>query len=155
MEKTCCFTGHRDIPEDRMCDVKKRLADAVETLISEGYTAFIAGGALGFDTMAALAVLDARERKPEIVLHLVLPCPEQTKMWRADQVLKYREILERANSHEYVSQHYTRWCMAQRNRKMVEMSSAVIACYDGSGKGGTAMTVGFAEKKGIRIINVF
>ena len=124
-------------------------------LIAEGYSRFIAGGALGFDTLAAKAVLEAREKYPEITLHLALPCPEQTKMWKPDQIRIYEEILERADSHEYVCEHYTRFCMAARNRRMVDCSSAVIAYYDGSGKGGTAMTVGFAEKKGLRIINVF
>ena len=59
-EKTCCFTGHRKIPSDRYELVAKRLKDEVEELIKQGYTYFGAGGALGFDTLAAQTVLEIK-----------------------------------------------------------------------------------------------
>ena len=36
-------------------------------------------GALGFDTIAAQAVLSVKETYPEVKLILVLPCENQTK----------------------------------------------------------------------------
>lgn len=156
MEKvTCCFTGHRDVPEDKLERVKTQLAETVIALIDEGYTAFVTGGAIGFDTLAANAVLEARRSHPEITLHLALPCHNQDKKWNAAQKADYERIIAEANSYDYACEDYTKWCMAKRNKAMVDMSSVIIAYYCGQEKGGTAMTVGFAEKKGIRIINLF
>lgn len=156
MEKvTCCFTGHRDVPEDQLERVKTQLAETVSALIEEGYTAFVAGGAIGFDTLAENAVLEARKSHPEITLHLALPCHNQDKKWNAEQKAEYKRIVDEANSYDYACETYTKWCMAKRNKAMVNMSSVVIAYYNGKGIGGTAMTVDFAEKKGIRIINLF
>jgi len=49
-EKTCCFTGHRDLPTGRE---RRRLAVKLEKTVIEqinnGIQFFGAGGALGFD----------------------------------------------------------------------------------------------------------
>ena len=37
-EKTCCVTGHRDIPEARIAYVEQELRREVEEAIAEGYT---------------------------------------------------------------------------------------------------------------------
>ena len=79
--KTVCFTGHRELPADDLPKISKRLEDALATLIEQGYRYFGAGGALGFDTLAAQAVLRLRERYPQIRLILVLPCLNQTRGW--------------------------------------------------------------------------
>ena len=42
-EKTCCVTGHRDIPEARIAYVEQELRREVEEAIAEGYTRFISG----------------------------------------------------------------------------------------------------------------
>lgn len=135
--------------------VKERLNASVTKLAEKGYTHFITGGALGFDTLAAQTVLYVKKSYPDITLHLVLPCSDQDKLWNGEQKRLYQEIIDNADSFEYVCDSYTKWCMAQRNRRMVELSSVTVAYYDGKGKGGTAMTVGLAEKNGLEIINLF
>ena len=55
--KTCCFTGHRKIPPAQYKNIAKRLRLEIEAMIRRGVVYFGAGGALGFDTMAAEAVL--------------------------------------------------------------------------------------------------
>ena len=77
--RTACFTGHRELPTDDLPEISKRLEDTLLTLIEQGYCYFGAGGALGFDTLAAQAVLRLRERYPQIRLILVLPCLDQTR----------------------------------------------------------------------------
>ena len=37
-EKTCCVTGHRDIPEDRIAYVEQELRREVLAAIQDGYT---------------------------------------------------------------------------------------------------------------------
>ncbi len=152
---TCCFTGHRDIPLSKLDAVNCALKKEITALIENGYTCFVAGGAIGFDTLAAKCVLELKKNFPEITLHLALPCHGQEKYWTDGQKKEYANILDSADSFEYVSQTYTRYCMFQRNRRMVELSSAVIAYYDGGDKGGTAMTVKYAAQKGVRTINIF
>ncbi len=152
---TCCFTGHRDIPLSRLDEVKDTLKREITALIENGYTRFVAGGAIGFDTLAAKSVLELKKDFTHITLHLVLPCHGQDKYWTDEQKAEYVHILDNADSNEYVSQSYTRYCMHERNRKMVDMSSAVIAFYDGGEKGGTAMTVKYAIHKGINTVNIF
>ena len=38
VEKTCCVTGHRDIPENRISYVEQELLREVQTAIDDGYT---------------------------------------------------------------------------------------------------------------------
>lgn len=48
-QKTCCFTGHRDIPLGDYQLIFDKTEEMVERLIKKGYLYFGAGGALGFD----------------------------------------------------------------------------------------------------------
>ncbi len=48
-EQTCCFTGHRDIPEQSRTRIAAGLEKTVIELIQQGYRYFGAGGARGFD----------------------------------------------------------------------------------------------------------
>lgn len=59
-ERTVCFTGHRNIPAEQYATVYHRLKDAIAGAIGRGYRYFGAGGALGFDTMAAQAVMEMK-----------------------------------------------------------------------------------------------
>lgn len=153
-EKSVCFTGHRIIPAAEKASLLSALYSAVMDLYLEGYNSFICGGAMGFDTLAAECVLAMKERFPEISLSLFLPCRDQTEKWDSLASLKkYKEILGAADSVEYISDFYTDTCMHDRNRHMVDSSSVCVA-YLNSVKGGTAYTVKYAEKQGLRIINL-
>ena len=80
-DKTACFTGHRKIASEQQRIVAERLKQTVEKLILNGYCYFGAGGALGFDTLAAECVLYLKKQYPQIKLILVLPCKTQTRGW--------------------------------------------------------------------------
>lgn len=151
--KTCCFTGHRRLPENQRDDIAKRLEDTVVSLIQSGYLYFGAGGALGFDTVCALAVLRLRQRYPKIKLILVLPCVSQADKWRSEDATVYQKIMRQADKVVYTSQEYTRDCMFKRNRHLVDNSSVCI-CYLEKASGGTAYTVEYARKRGLQIINL-
>ena len=58
-------------------------------LIENGYCYFGAGGALGFDTVAAQTVLHLKEKYPHIKLILVLPCVDQAKSWSYEDKVVY------------------------------------------------------------------
>ncbi|MCI9157114.1 MAG: DUF1273 domain-containing protein [Lawsonibacter sp.] len=152
-EKTCCFTGHRQIPAREVEEVKKRLETTVSSLYRRGVCCYGAGGALGFDTLAALTVLRLRAVHPDIKLILVLPCLTQAKNWsKADQI-QYERIKAQANKVVYTSQEYFPGCMHRRNRHLVEHSGTCV-CYLTRQSGGTAYTVDYARAQGLEIINV-
>jgi uncharacterized phage-like protein YoqJ len=152
--KTCCFTGHRKIPPEQYIMIAKRLKTEIIRLVEDGYVYFAAGGALGFDTMAAKAVLELKETTcPQIRLILVLPCKTQTRGWDMDDVVVYEDIKARCDKFVYTSEEYTRGCMFKRNRHLVDNSSVCI-CYLTESKGGTAYTVNYANEKGLSITNL-
>lgn len=153
IERTACFTGHRNIPFARRLHIKKQLNEIVEKLVEQGVIYYGAGGALGFDTMAAQAVLSAKQRHPQIRLILVLPCPTQAERWTDRDKEIYEGIKDKADKVVFISDHYTRSCMFQRNRHLVDHSGTCIA-YLIEENGGTAYTVNYARTKGIKIINL-
>lgn len=152
MGKCCCFTGHRRIPERETALLRARLDKFLPQLFEMGYDTFLAGGVLGFDTMAELAVIRLQHRLP-VELHLILPCPQQAEHWsRADRSM-YDDILLMADRVTYAAEQYERGCMHKRNRMLVEESSACV-CYFAHSGGGTGYTVKYAREKGLRIFNL-
>ncbi len=150
---TACFTGHRKIPPERLSTITRRLKVTIIELIENGYLYFGAGGALGFDTLAAQTVLDLKLEYPQIKLILVLPCISQSSRWDEQEQVVYEDIKSRADKVVYTSRDYTRGCMHNRNRHLVDNSSACI-CYLTEETGGTAYTVEYAKRKALRIINI-
>ncbi|MDP4121385.1 MAG: SLOG family protein [Bacillota bacterium] len=150
---SCCFTGHRDIPHDMRIALAEKLEAEIERLQSEGVKCFLAGGALGFDTVAAESVLRVRKRHPQIQLGLVLPCVTQTRYWRKSDVENYNHIKQQADSVVYTAQEYHDGCMHVRNRYLVDHSGTCI-CYFTGGRGGTAYTVEYARKSGLKVVNL-
>jgi len=151
---TACFTGHRSIDRKIAVLIPGKLKEIIEDLIKKGIYRFKAGGAIGFDTIAALCVLELQEQYPDIQLVLVLPCKDQTRNWNSSNTLVYNYILSKASEVEYVSEHFTSWCMHERNRRLVNGSSVCIA-YLASSNGGTAYTYNYALQNELDVINVF
>lgn len=101
---TCCFTGHRRIPHEDMRRIQQQLRDIIVSSIECGYVFFGAGGALGFDTLAAQTVLELKNKYAHIRLILVLPCLSQTKNWREPDIVEYERIKKNADKIVYISQ---------------------------------------------------
>lgn len=152
-EKTACFTGHRELSLFQIPFIKRKLKKALEELIENGYLYFGAGGALGFDTLAAQAVLELRKKYSQIKLILVLPCKTQADRWPEADKEEYESIKNQADKVVYTSEEYTRDCMFKRNRHLVDYSSICI-CYLNKDSGGTAYTVNYARSRGLEIINI-
>jgi len=153
---TVSFTGHRDADSPA---VRERLRETVEELINDGADIFCAGGAIGFDTIAAETVLELQDEYPWIMLALILPCSpeEQTAKFSLDMKRRYFDILNAADRRETVSPYYTSDCMKRRNQRLVDLADVCLCFYDENKhfSSGTGQTVRMAEKKGIPIINIF
>lgn len=152
-EKTCCFTGHRNIPSSDYGKIKASLYAVIEGLISEGIVYFGCGGALGFDTLAAEIILELKLKYPHIKLIMVYPCRDQTLFWDDCDKEKYNHIKFSCDKYVYSAERYDRSCMYKRNRHLVDCSSYCV-CYLNRYKGGTAYTVNYAKQKGLTIINI-
>ncbi len=148
-----CLTGHRYIAPDIRKTLKARLKDTVRQLYDRGYRLFLCGGALGFDTLGAQAVLELRDELPGLRLKMVLPCRSQSSRWApADQAV-YTSILARADRVIWLSDSYYKGCMLMRNRYLVAHSSLCL-CYLEDRRGGTLYTVGCAVHEGLEVINL-
>ena len=138
----CCFTGHRTISEGHDSLLSDLLRSTVRELyLHDGIKTYYSGGAKGFDTLAAMAVLDVRETFPDIRLVIVLPFTNHTDRWAAtDEVI-------------CLAERYYNGCMFVRNRYLVDHSSLCVS-YQTKQTGGTAYTVKYAMKKGVKVINL-
>ena len=154
INQACCFTGHRKILEEEKPLLEKRLEAVIHNLVYNDVSHFYAGGALGFDTMAALSVLKLKSELPHVRLHLALPCKDQSKSWNEADKKIYNHILCQADQVVYASEHYFNGCMQQRNRYLVDHSQYCV-CYLNESKGGTANTVNYALRKGVTVINLW
>lgn len=154
-EKCCCFTGHRLLPAGEKADLRERLRKEIRKLSEQGIDTFLAGGALGFDTMAAQEVLSLRETiLPGIHLILVLPCLGQESHWDSDSIALYHSLLKQADEVIYTGDVYDEGCMHLRNRYLADHSVRCLCYLTKDGRSGTAYTVRYARKQGLKIINL-
>ena len=149
----CCFTGHRQIPIGELGPLTYHLDAALSALFGEGCRYFYAGGAMGFDMLAALKVLEIKESVPYLRLRLCLPCRDQTRGWDEYSRRAYRYILERADAVSYVADSYTPTCMLERDRQLVEGSDLCLA-YCTQNRGGSFYTCTYALRRDVALINL-
>ncbi len=152
-EKTCCFTGHRAISNNKIKPLRTLLRAEITELIDKGYTRFLAGGALGFDTLAAIEVLSLKKLYPHIELVLIFPYKDQTRGWSTQNVELYEKIKLHCDSYIYVEEEYSIPAIFKRNRLLVDNSSICIS-YLTRNTGGTAYTANYAREQGIEVINL-
>ncbi len=153
-DKTCCFTGRRKLDDLDKSKINNLLIKEIELLIKNEYKIFLVGGAIGFDTIAAIAIINLKKKYSDIKLHLVIPCPEYTKNWNADAMLLFTNIKNSCDKIIYTSDRKIRGSNHIRNRFLIDNSSVCIA-YNNSDTGGTAYTVAYALKRNLKIINLY
>ena len=157
----CCFTGHRPdaLPAfgneetEEMQTLSYLLRRAIDAAIEDGVTEFFVGGAQGFDTLAAEAVLRMRWLFPTLSLHLALPGQDQTKGWKQADLARYEAILESAADVWYASELCSPESMRRRNRYLVDHAGRCIA-YLRRMQGGTLYTVNYALDCGVPVDNL-
>jgi len=154
--KTCFFSGHRILEKKEFALLKSLLREEILNKINAGVTRFIVGGAIGFDTMAAEAVIDLRTDYTDIKLALYLPCKNHTAKWNFRDVERFEEIKEQADEVRYVYEgKYIPGCMQMRNSAMVSDSGCGIVYLRAMVNSGSAQTVKLAKEKGVPFVNIF
>jgi uncharacterized phage-like protein YoqJ len=150
----CSFTGHRQIDKNHIYKISDILDRAVAYAYKEGCRSFFSGGAIGFDTYAAKAVLKFRLYHPDVKLCLALPCTNQDEKWNDEQKEMYAYLLREADEVVYISEEYTPTCMAERNRYLAEKADILIS-YVSRTRSGAAQTVRMVQKLGKPIYNLY
>ena len=72
-KKTCCVTGHRDLPQKEINRIKAALRKAIEKAVADGFTCFMSGFAEGVDQYFAEIVLEMQKSNPALELVAVIP----------------------------------------------------------------------------------
>lgn len=150
----CCFTGHRMLTAQEETNIKRQLETEIRKLIAKEVTCFLAGGAIGFDMLAAQTVLRLKQSYPQIRLVLVLPCHNHTVGWSQPEKDSFAFISKHADETHYTAESFYVGCLHKRNRFLVD-NAAYCLCYLKRQQGGTAYTVLHALKKKRNIIYLY
>jgi uncharacterized phage-like protein YoqJ len=154
MSKICCFTGHREIKHIKASVLIERLENTVINLIENvGITDFRAGGARGFDSIAAMCIIRMKAKYPHIKLHMILPCDNQEKYFSNAEKQVYQYVLENADTVRFVNRKYSPSVMFARNRELVNGADVCVA-YMYKLSGGTYYTVNYARKNKVDVLNL-
>ncbi len=147
--KTCCVTGHRDIPSEKVDYITAELRHTILQATRQGYTHFISGFAVGVDLIFAEIVAELKAVYP---ITLEAAIPEPGRMKTPDKT--FQRLIACCDVVKIHSNDYSKGCYMKRNRYMAEQSELVIAVWDGRNTGGTAATVRYAVQKGLAVINL-
>ena len=147
-----CFTGHRKIngqyePSPDWNAVFIKTVEVVIGLTQKGYTTFVSGGALGFDQVAARAVVYLKESGYPLKLVFALPYEDFDSKWPEASKVRLSTLLKAADDILTISEPgYAVWKLHARNEWMVDFSKAVVALYLPPTPGGTLNCINYAIK---------
>ncbi len=152
-EKTCCFTGHRNLSDIDYEVLRSRTISAIQSLIDKGADTFICGGAIGFDMLSGLIITQLKEENKALKLILFLPHKNQDEFYDGKNKRLYEYIKNNADQIVYTSPDYYDGCLQFRNRCMVENSSYLVS-YCTKNYGGSYYTSEYAKELNLDIINI-
>ena len=154
MKNSCCFTGHRSIPQGEAADLAIKVKKQVLSLAGQGIRTFYVGGAVGFDMLAAELLIDLRDHEgADLRIISALPFPAWRDNWPEHEKMGQDRIMEKSDEIFYMARQHSREAYLGRDRKMVDESSFCIA-YCTRRSGGTAYTVRYALKQGLHVMNM-
>ena len=150
--KTCCVTGHREISKNQLEYITDKLKKEIQSAIADGFTYFISGYAEGIDLLFAELVIAEKEKNNNIKLEAAIPYAQRLN----NKDVRFQQLIKQADIVHIYCNEYVKDSFFVRNRGMVNMSDRIIAVYDGRKRGGTAYTIGYAQKtnKELRIIKM-
>ncbi len=159
--KAVAFTGYRTSKIESSFKnfgsfnkIESELLKEIIALYKSGITTFITGGSEGFDLIAALAILLAREAYADIKLVVAVPFVAQASKYSDIDKQKYKWVLEQADYVHHISKNYYRGVFYTRNDYMLDNSAHLICYYNGL-SGGTKYTYDGACKRNHNIINIY
>ena len=148
---TVAFTGHRNY--DGCADME--LQALLEKLYLRGFRRFLSGMAWGFDLAAAEAVIALKERYSDVCLVTVEPYAWFGRLFRGDDLTRYENVKAAADEVVVVGCSGEPTDYIARNDYLVDMSSVMVAWWNGASRGGTAYTMRRARKARLVCHNLF
>lgn len=149
MEKTCAFTGHRELDNLDFCLLDR----VILNLIKNGVTRFLCGMARGFDLSAAESVVALQKKYPNVELVACVPCQDQSHGFSRSDKDRYDRILAHCAEVIVLSGGYYNGCMHVRDRFMVDNAEIVLS-YLRRKSGGTYYTVKYANRLSRKVIEL-
>lgn len=143
ISNTCMVTGPKKIDPAKTEQVHQALRREILAAIDDGCTHFISGFDQGVGLIFASIVVELKQSRP-ITLEAAIP-------YRNRINTKNREFQRLFAACDIVGIHtekYSSTCYAKRNHNMVELSTRVLAVYDGRAKGSTYDTMCCAHAVG-------
>ena len=153
--QSVAFTGHRNIIGNKRPELRVAVDNALIELYQSGYRNFISGMAMGFDLLAASAVIALKRRFSDVKLIAVVPYRNQSEKFSEYEQKRYQYALQNADEVIVLREKYSNGCLLRRNDYMLAHASGLIAFYDGKPKGGTFYTIRKASESSMPIINLF
>lgn len=145
---SCCFTGHRLLPQEALPQLRRNLLLRTAALIEEqGVRFFTAGPRWALTPWRRSASSSLKERYPSIRLLLALPCRDQDARWPREARERYRRLCQSAQGTVLLAEQYFEGCMQQRNRFLVDQS-AYCVYYQNHPGGAPATPFATPGKKG-------
>lgn len=153
-QKTCCFTGHRNLPANLLPEIRRQTVKAIQALITEKHVCYFGvGGAIGYDTLVAEVLFDLKRMYPQIKVILVYPFEGFTSRWSAEQKAIFAKLFPLYDKRVCITKEDSKEAYLMRNRHLVN-SSAYCISYCTRSTGGTAYTLKYAKEQGIYIKNI-
>ena len=150
--KSCCFTGHRKLPDSQRAAIMAKTEAEVRKLLSGGINRFLLGGAVGYDAEVAKLLFRLKNECRGIKVVLIYPFDGYTDRWNDAQKAEYAKLLPQYDDVIRASERSGREAYLLRNRMLVD-SSAVCIAFCQKQRSGTAYTVRYAKAQGLAVIN--
>ena len=84
---------------------------------------------------------------------MVLPFDGQADQWSQEQRKRWLGVIEASDRVVHVSHEYDKGVFFRRNHYLVENANLLLAAYDGQ-PGGTAGTVAYAKRHGVKVLRI-
>lgn len=172
-EITVAFTGYRESKllgrtknksflaklisnskNEKLQDITRRTYEAVEKLYNDGCRLYITGCSDGFDLIGGQAVIDLKQKYPDVKLMAVVPFVGQEERYTIQDQATYDFVLEHSDEVVTLAEKFVSGDQyLRRNDYMLERATHIICYYDGQ-RGGTMYTYNRAKKAGLEIINI-
>lgn len=106
--------------------------------------------ALGFDSIVAEAIIELKKEGFNTNFIACIPFEGQANFWSDEAKKKYEEYLQYTDSSIILYKRYTKSCMFERNKFMIDNADILIVFTD-SFEGGTGQAIKLAKNKGIKV----
>jgi len=151
MEKTCCMTGYRDIPADKLDYVRRELEREIGAALEDGYREFLAFFEEGAGTLFARCVNERRGEYPDIYLEVVIHPKHFERFSRAEW-----ELISKSSGIKPLCEECQQEYPLSVTRYLVGQSERVIAVYTEQADKDTLYMMDYAQtmKRDLRIIEM-